>query len=249
MLVENFAGSYTFIRGIGPFSAAATARSGYAIVHATFKPFVPLATGYDRIEKYLGKFQRPINALCGIQLRIQRPLSREGFDEFNRPYIEKLRSWGLEVEGANPVTRTNVALDENPIAEPMIASFFYTVPSTGAAPTWVVSGVPEIASRDGTIRIVAPNNVTPDGLRQKTQCILEVIAHHIAELHASWAQATTINLYTIHDLHPTITSLVVPAIGAASGVGITWHHARPPVSGLEIEIDAWAVEREEIISA
>src|SRR5713226_1504155 len=173
MLVENFAGNYTFIRGIGPFSAAVIARPGYAIIHATFKPFVPLATGYDRIEQHLAKLQRPINALCGIQLRMPRPLSREGFDEFNRPYIEKLRAWGLEVEGSNPVARTNVALDGNPIAEPMIASFFYTVLSAGAASTWVVSGVPEIASRDGAIRIVAPNNVTPDGLRQKAQCILE----------------------------------------------------------------------------
>jgi hypothetical protein len=249
MLVENFAGNYTFIRGIGPFSAAALARPGYAIMHASFKPFAPLATGYDRIEQYLEKLKRPISALNGIQLRIPRPLSREGFDEFNRPYIEKLRAWGLEVEGANPVTRTNVALDGNPIAEPMIASFFYTVPSAGAAPTWVVSGVPEIASRDGAIRIVAPNNVTPDGLRQKTQCILEVIARHLAELHASWAQATTLNLYAVHDLHPLITTTILPAIGAASRVGITWHHARPPVNGLEMEIDAWAVEREEILSA
>jgi hypothetical protein len=205
--------------------------------------------GYDRIEDHLGNLQRPINALCGIQLRIPRPLSREAFDEFNRPYIDKLRAWRLEVEGANPVTRTNVALEANPVAEPMIASFFYTVPSASAAPTWVVSGVPEIASRDGAVRSGAHNDTSPDGLRQKTQCVLEVLAHHLAELHVSWAQATTVNLYATHDLYPLMASTILPAIGAAARVGITWHHSRPPVSGLEIEIDACSVEREAIVSS
>jgi hypothetical protein len=249
LIVECAAGNYSFIRGIGPFSAAVRASSGYAIVHSCFKPFVPLARGYDLIEQLLKKNRRPINALCGIQLRIPAPLSRAGFDEFNRPYITKLQGWGLEVGGANPVTRTNVALEVNAVPEPMIASFFYTTSSENDAPNWVISGVPEIASRDGAVRIIAPNDTTPQGLREKTGCILEILSRHIGELGASWDQATAVNLYAIHNLHPLLTPLILPAIGAASRIGITWQHARPPVTGLEIEMDAWSVARAEIVSS
>ncbi len=248
MIIENAAGNYSFIRGIGPFSAGVRASAGHAIVHARFHPYVPLAKGYELIERELGKAQRPINALCGIQLRVQKPFSRAGFDEFNRPYIEKLRGWGLEVQGANPVTRTNVAIEAYPVAEPSIASFFYTIPVANARPTWVISGVPEIASRDGAVQIVAANDTSPEGLRQKTECVLQIIGRHIAELGVSWADATTVNLYAVHDLHPLLASTILPAIGAATQVGVTWHHARPPVSGLEIEIDVWSVVREERIS-
>ena len=247
MIIENPAGNYSFIRGIGPFSAGVRAAAGFAIVHAVLKPFAPLVQGYALIERELGRAQRPIHALCGIQLRVPAPFSRAGFDEFNRPYIAQLRGWGLEVGGANPVTRTNVALEASAVAEPSIASFFYTTPSPNTGPNWVISGIPEIASRDGAVQIVAPNDTTPEGLRQKTTCVLEVMGRHLAELGLSWDQATTVNLYAIHDLHPMMTSMILPAIGAASRVGITWHHARPPVSGLAIELDGWAVERKVIV--
>jgi len=247
MIIENAAGNCSFIRGIGPFSAGVRASAGYTIVHARFHPSVPLAKGYDLIEQELRKANRPINALCGIQLRVPKPFSRAGFDEFNRPYIEKLRGWGLEVQGANPVTRTNVTYEVNAVSEPVIAGFFYTVSSANARPTWIISGVPEIASRDGAVQIVAANDTSLEGLRQKTECVLQIISRHIAELGVSWSQATTVNLYAIHDLHPLLTSTILPAIGDASQVGVTWHHARPPVSGLEIEIDAWSVAREDIV--
>jgi hypothetical protein len=247
MLVENPAGNYTFIRGIGPFSAAVKAQPGSAIVRAAFRPFVALEGGYARVERHLRDLNRPISALCGMQLRIPKPFSREGFDEFNRPYIERLRGWGLDVAGANPVTRTNVAYELQPVAAPTLASFFYTIPSAAAAATWVISGVPEIASRDGGVRIIAPGDTSPDGLRQKTACVLDIVAHHLAELKVSWADATTVNLYTVHDLNSLLAPMLIPAVAPAAQVGITWHYSRPPVTGLELEIDAWSVAHEEII--
>jgi len=249
MLIENVRGNFTFIQGIGPFSAGVRARPGFAIVHAALRPFVPLASGYDLIERHLRELTRPIQALCGMQFRIPRPLSREGFEEFNRPYIEKLRSWGLEVDGANPVTRTNVALEASAVAEPMLAGFFHTTPAQRDVPSWVLSGVPEIASRDGGVRVVAPGDTSVEGLRQKTQCIFEVLARHLAELRLSWEQATAINLYTVHDLYPLMASTLLPAVGAGSRSGINWHYSRPPVTGLELEIDGWAVLREENLAS
>jgi hypothetical protein len=164
MLTENIPGNYTFIRGIGPFSSGVVARPGFEIVHAALKPFIPLEQGYGLVERHLKDLRRPIGALCGIHLRIPKALSREDFDQFNRPYIDRLKSWGLEVDGANPVTRTNVALELNPVSEPMLAGFFYTIPSDGRAATFVISGAPEIASRDlGMAHIVARGDTSAEG--------------------------------------------------------------------------------------
>jgi len=248
MLIENERGNFTFIRGIGPFSAGVRAHPGFAIVHAAFRPFVPLARGYELVERHLRELSRPIQALCGMQLRIPRPLSREGFEDFNRPYIEKLRGWGLEVDGANPVTRTNVALEVSGVAEPSLAGFFYATPAPRDVPSWVLSGVPEIASRDGAVKVVAPGDTSAEGLRQKTQCILDILARHLTELRLGWDQATAINLYGVHDLHPLMGSTILPAFGTGARSGITWHYARPPVSGLELEIDGWSVLRDEYLA-
>jgi hypothetical protein len=58
---------------------------------------------------------------------------------------------------------------------------------------------------------------------------------------------TGVNLYTVHDLHPLLPSILIPLLGAASGLGITWYHARPPVGGLEVEVDARAVGTELVL--
>ncbi len=248
MLAENSKGNYAFVRGIGPFSAAVTAQPGFEIVHARFLPPIALNDGYLRVERHIQELRRPFDALCGMELRIPRVLSRESFDEFNRPYIERLRAWGLEVAGANPVTRTNVAFETIPVSEPMLAGFYYTMPSTMRGETFVLSGAPEIASRDSGIQIVARGDTSADGLRQKLECILHVLGGHLSEMKLKWEMATAVNLYTVFDIHPPLSSTVLPVLGAASHAGLTWHYARPPVNGLDVEIDARAVRSELIVT-
>jgi hypothetical protein len=247
MVLENVRGNYGFIRGIGPFSAAVVARPGFEIVSARFHPFVPLAHGYDLVERHLSRLARPINALCGMHLRIPAPLSRAAFDEFNRPYIERVNSWGLEVEGANPVARTNVALEASPVPEPMLAGFFYTIASDAAVPTFLLSGAPEISSRAGaTPQIVARGDTSADGIRAKTECVLEVLTACLNELQLGWNHATAVNFYTVHGIHALLPAIVA-ALGHAALGGIRLHYARPPVTGLEVEIDACAVGRELVL--
>jgi hypothetical protein len=244
MMIENIKGNYAFIRGIGPFSSALVARPGFEIVHAGFRPFVPLTQGYAMVERHLRDLVRPISALCGMQLRIPEPLSREAFEQFNRPYLDKLNSWELEVDGANPVTRTNVSLEVNPVAEPMLAGFFYTVPSDAQTRTWVLSGAPEIATREGGVKIVARGDTSAEGMRKKAECVMRVLGAHLAEMGLNWNTATAVNLYTVHNPHPIMASTLIASLGTASQVGINWHYSRPPVKGLELEIDAYAVRQE-----
>jgi hypothetical protein len=248
MLAENVQGNYSFIRGIGPFSSGVIASAGFEIVHAAFHPLIPLEPGYATVERHLKGLGRPNAAICGFHLRVPQPLSREAFDEFNRPYIERLRSWGLEVDGANPVTRTNVAPAANQIAEPSLAGFFYTIPSQARATTFVVSGVPEIATRDGGVQIVARGDTSAEGMRKKTECVMEIIGARLAEMRVGWDAATAINLYTVHDAHPLMTTVILPAIGRGAHVGINWQYSRPPVIGLELEIDVHAVRQEIVLT-
>lgn len=249
MLAENNKGNYSFIRGIGPFSAAVLAQTGFEMVHARFLPLIALNDGYERLERHLREVQRPLAALCGIELRIPKVLSREGFEEFNRPYIQRLKGWGLEVAGANPVTRTNVAFETIPVTEPMLAGFYYTIPAQMLGETFVLSGAAEIASREGGAQIVARGDTSENGLRQKLECILQVLGDHLSEMKLRWEMATTVNVYTICDIHPLLPTVLLPALARASYVGITWHYARPPVVGLDLEIDARAVRTELILSS
>jgi hypothetical protein len=105
MLINNPAGNFSFIKGIEPFSFGAVAHPGYEIVHVTFHPLPLLQQGFTLVERHLQSLQRPLQALCGMELRIPRPLSPQGFNEFNQPYIQQLASWKLLVDGLNSVAR------------------------------------------------------------------------------------------------------------------------------------------------
>ncbi len=247
MLLDNPRGNFSFVRGYGaPFSAGAVAGPGFDLVHVTFKPLARMADGFAHIERHLREAGRPINAVCGIELRIPAPLTPAGFDEFNRGYIERLTTWGVHVDGANPVARTNVALEVTPVAGPSIYGFYYTATATSAAkPGFVLAGVPEIAARQGSRReIVAAGDVSPDGMRRKTACVLEALDAVLGEIGRGWSDATAVNLYTVRDAYPLFAQALLPALGAGGQRGVRWHYARPPVIGLELEIDGYAACRE-----
>ncbi len=248
MLQTNSKGNYSFIPGPGPFSAAVTAESGFEIVHVRFLPLLPLNKGYVRVERHLHEVQRPLSALCGMELRIPKVLSSRGFDEFNRPYVEQLRSWGLGLDGTNPVARTNVVFEAEPVQEPMLAGCYYTSPTRAHGASFVLSGAAEIASREGGRQIVARGDTSPEGLRQKLDCILRVLGSLLSEMELQWEMATAISIYTVYNVYPLLRSLLVPVLGAASHAGITWFHARPPVEGLDLEVDARAVRHELVLS-
>jgi hypothetical protein len=67
-------------------------------------------------------------------------------------------------------------------------------------------------------------------------------------MRLGWEDATALNLYTVHDVHPLMASTLIPALGRGAHAGITMHYARPPVTGLELEIDLHAVRIEMILA-
>ena len=111
-------------------------------------------------------------------------------------------------------------------------------------PAFVVAGIPEVRFLEKSQEIVAPNDVSLEGLRQKTVFVLESIERLLASIGAKWNDVTGIQLYTIRDLHPLIESVVLPRIGPAAARGIHWHYTLLPLEGGDVEIDVRSVREE-----
>ena len=248
MLIDNVLGNFRFLRGIDIFCSGVVAHPGYEIVHAVFHPLPPLGKGFELVERHLEQLQRPLSALCGMELRLPQPLSVQGFREFNRPYIKKLADWNLLIEGLNPVARTNVAPGANPVPEPSMYGFSYTVPAQYQGATFVVTGVPEVQFReDGRMEIVEPSDVSPIGLRQKAEGVMQVLTTLLQALQVRWADVTALGIYTVRDIHPLLATTILPALHGAGRHAICWHYAWPPVVELEIEIDVRCVRQEIVL--
>ncbi len=250
MLIENPKGNFRFIKGRNPFSSGAVADGGYEIAHAAFDSPPPLEAGFLRIEEHLRGIGRPLNALSGMELRIPRALSLEEFKQFNVGYVQRLAKWGIFVGELNPVARTNVAAGLRRVSEPSVFGFSYTVPASRAGSTFVISGAPEVmVTADNRRAVVAPGDVSREGMRQKIAQVLESLHALLREAGASWADATAIGVYTVHDIYPYLEDLLLREIPSANVRGLTWHYARPPIDDTDFEVDVRRVLQEFILPA
>jgi hypothetical protein len=57
------------------------------------------------------------------------------------------------------------------------------------------------------------------------------------------------NIYTVHDVNALLAKVVLPRIGSASQYGLTWYYTRPPIIGIEYEMDLRGGTRETILQA
>ena len=120
-------------------------------------------------------------------------------------------------------------------------------PTTAPRLSFVVAGsgeVPEGKANYGD-HIVRPGDTSPEGLREKAAFVLTEMEKRLAALGANWADVTATQVYTVHDIHPFLGDAIV-ARGAAAN-GIVWHYCRPPVAGLDYEMDCRGVAIERVI--
>jgi len=242
--MDNPRGNYSFLKGIGPYSAGAVAARGYEVVHARLAESLPLRDGFRAVEDHLRAVGRPRQALCGMELRSPRPFSFRGFNEFNAGYIGVLKGWDLFLGDINPVARTNVAPEPGRVPEPQLYGFSYTVPTDSQARTFVVAGAGELP--EGSLE---PRDVVKGPLAVKARFVLDLMDARLRGLGVSWSLVTAANIYTIHDIGSIYTSEILPRLGPAARHGATWHHARPPIETIEYEMDLRGVRREIVVGA
>jgi hypothetical protein len=240
-------GGFSYLPGVFQYSAGVASREGYRIERARFRSPVALDEAFRRIEAFLAAIGRPTTAFCACELRSPGPMSEDTFRRFNERYVERLSAWGLVVDGANPVARSNVCPEIGPPAEPSFHAFSFTVEAADSGPSFVVSGSGEVPEGKANYRdhIVRRGDSSPAGLREKAEFVLAAMETRLAAMGFGWRDATAVQVYTVHDLHPVLADLIV-ARGAAAG-GVTWHYCRPPVEGLDFEMDCRGIDREWVI--
>ena len=245
--VDFAAGGYRFLPGVFQYSGGAAALPGHAIERVRFRAPVPLAEGFARIERIIGAAGRSLTAFCACELRSPAPFTEQGFRAFNEVYVVTLEKWGLFDGKVNPVARSNVCPEIDPPAEPSFHAFSFTVAASDAAPSFVIAGSGEAREGGATYRerTVRHGETTPDAMREKARYVLGEMERRLAALGFGWADTTATQVYTVHDLHPFLADEIVRRGAARSG--LTWHFARPPVRGLEYEMDCRGVGRERVV--
>ena len=239
------AGNFRFLPGIPPFSSGVVAMSGFQVVHATLRAPIPWRDGFGLIDRHLRAESRPRAALCAIELRIAAPFSFEGFDTFNAGYRAVLTDWKILLDGENPIARTNVAPVVGAPSEPSLYAFSYTVPGATTRPTFVVAGSGETRERGaGAAGIVRHGETSPEAMREKAAHVMSTEATRLRALGADWPDVTIIDVYTAEPIETFLPATILRQTGAAAIHGIRWFLSRPPVAGLEFEMDLRGVVRE-----
>ena len=249
MLIENKRGNYSFLKGIGPYSGGVIASPGFEIEHVRLKPARTLHDGFAFVEAHLKQRNRPLQALCGMELRSPRPFSFQGFADFNKGYIETLKSWDIFLEGGlNPVARTNVAPELNPPAEPVLFGFSYTVPSTAEGKTFVVAGAGELP--EGSLDpndVIRRGEISTEALQEKATYVLDLMEGRLKGMGLAWADVAQTDVYTVHNIYPFLATQILRRIGTAQLQGLTWYFTRPPIVTIEYEMDLRFCRRELVL--
>jgi hypothetical protein len=245
------AGGYRYIKAVFQYSGGVAAETGYEIERARFRQPLPLPDAYSAVEAHLDRLGRPSTAFAACELRSPVPFTDQGFYEFNKAYVTMLERWGIFQGGdqpINPVARTNVCPVYDKPPEPVMYAFSYTVaqerltgPSNGS---FIISGSGDASAAGNSYseRIVRPGDTSPEALREKVNFVVAEMEQRLELLGFSWKDVVSTQAYTVQN----IGHLVGPALaarGACEG-GLVWYYARPPVIGLEYEMDVRGALRE-----
>ena len=248
MLITNPKGNYSFLKGIAPYSAGTVAQAGYAVEHARLLAPIPWRKGFEWIDAHLKRVGRPRTALAGVELRSPKPFTFGGFNDFNGGYVELLKSWGLFVDGLNPVARTNVAPEFDPPAEPSLYGFSFTVKADTKRQTFVVAGGGELP--EGSLNpadVVRQGETSADALREKARFVMGLMDGRVRELGVTWDLATSVNVYTVFNLGDFWERELLAKMGGAKAHGVVWYPTRPPIETIEFEMDLRGCVREVVL--
>jgi len=249
MRPDHPSGDYSYLPGISAFSCGTVARAGHEIVHVTLAQPVPWRAGFQRIDGHLREQGRARTALCGIELRSPAAFTFAGFDQFNAGYRGLLADWGILVGDDNPIPRTNVAPVVGAPAEPSLYAFAYTVPGRTPAPTFIVAGAGELRDRaQGPEGIVRHGETTAEAMREKARFVLQTMQERLTALGGDWPRVTAIDVYTAQPIHALVLEEILRVAGPAAIHGVRWFPSRPPIQGLEFEMDLRGVARELVLA-
>jgi hypothetical protein len=246
-VIERSEGGYRYLPGLIFASQAVVAVDGMAIERACFSQALPLGEGFDAVSASMKDLGRPLQALCGFDLRLPSARRLEDFLAFNTEYLDRLGSWHLLEEGSSPLARTNVAPVGDAVDAPAVIGFSYTVPRSTNVTAFVVSGAPEVPDdASGPDDVIRLGETDSSALGEKLDFVVKNLKTRLDALQVSWTGDIAVHLYTVHDACSLLDEILTREQIFPS-FGITWHKAAPPVDLLELEVDIRRYQREWII--
>jgi hypothetical protein len=239
-------GGYRFVKGVFQYSAGIAPLPGHRLVRVMFRNPVPLAEGFRLVEETIKAAGRPLTAFAACELRSPAPFTEDGFRAFNEIYVGTLSRWGVFDGTTNPVARSNVCPEISPPAVPSFHAFTYTETGDVGAGEFIVAGSGEAPEGKGNYRdhVIRPGDVSPAGLREKARYVLGEMERRMGALGYAWKDASAVQVYTVHDLHPFLADEIVGR--GAARCGLTWQFCRPPVDVLDYEMDCRSVSTERL---
>jgi hypothetical protein len=236
--VSNFAvGGYRYIPSVFQYSAGVAAESGFRLEQARFKSPVPIQHAFAMVEQHLTQLGRPFTSFAHCELRSPGQFDDNGFIEFNKSYVSTLQRWGIyqaQDEGKqaiNPVARTNVCPEYFGPQEISMLAFTYTVPcAIESNANFVLSGGGD--ARPGSEPY---KDHSESGLKLKVEFVIQEMEKRLKSLGFTWNDVACTQAYSVHNIGGLVEGLL--ASRGYMRTGLSWHFARPPVMGLDFEMD------------
>jgi hypothetical protein len=99
----------------------------------------------------------------------------------------------------------------------------------------------------GAEGIIRHGDTSPDAMREKARFVMNIMGERLRALGGDWSRVTAIDVYTAHPIHSFLVDEILRPAGAAAIHGVRWFPSRPPIEGLEFEVDMRGVSRELIL--
>jgi hypothetical protein len=240
-------GGYRYISAFFQYSGGVAAQPGFAIERARLARPLPLTEGFRRVEEHFKAIGRPTTSFAACELRSPAPFTEQGFIDFNRQYVQTLQRWGVYKDEVNPVARTNVCPEYDKPAAPSLYAFSYTVPARSSRGSFIIAGGGDATEGRNPLKdyIVRYGETSLDAMRDKVRYVVSEMERRLKALGFGWQDAISTQAYTVQDIGALVGEEIVGK-GAAPG-GLSWHFCRPPVVGLEYEMDVRGAAQEIVI--
>jgi hypothetical protein len=76
---------------------------------------------------------------------------------------------------------------------------------------------------------------------------MNIMGERLRGLRGDWSRVTVIDVYTAYPIHNFLVDELLASAGPAAIHGVRWFPSRPPIQGLEFELDMRGVNRELVI--
>jgi hypothetical protein len=92
--------------------------------------------------------------------------------------------------------------------------------------------------------IVRAADTSRDAIAAKAEFVMGLMEKRLRGLGGDWSQVTAIDIYTIHPIDRLLPQIILERASPAATHGVRWFFSRPPIEGIEFEMDLRGVRTE-----